>query len=1016
MATFNDLNVAYSDGPDKLKNNYACYLHHNTSHDVGLRSFEDYKSPSGRFMVTDFDCCCDPCNHKKSDVEVLMGLGNADSPDSLYCCSCSPNLFTADWVGTGNSCSQKSVFSPAFFSMNIPGNDVPANVAHYSTSIVGRLLNAYISSVPIAEDGTGLPPDGSGCRWTIWLGAQGSVAASVGSTSSVGPGTEVVTFIDHIENTCLKVPPVQFHNIAGHNGLGTITLNDYYGAKVPFVRRDDEVAFPTGVDYPDNFHVGRSIGEIKQFPFLTNQDDDGEFYGGNFYGSVAASETFTPPQTGVSVLLPSGRIGPPFAVGTGNGHPYGFFATSGGPEINSVGFPPVKNTAGEEWQYGSDPTGVHYPAIRASGMSGIYDGNPHSGIVGYCWPPESGFYATGRKFELCNEVPRYLCVDNAVDSNGPSRNREFVFDTGYYPRFRWEYHPAYPGVEKFTIGTVLCRWVHEPLAYERTYSVKSNGGVTVWHNPLQDKHKKHIYLYETFIDNVAEFSGDMMAVYQSGVPKRLLLPAFQLDPLEGDDQNSQAGDGVAGEYASPDHSMSAYAFTHTGLPTWPDGYDHWAQRGIGPAYHGHSGIDGHHIALKPQNEVFYWNSGNLRVSDGTDWYLDPNSHRQTPWLDGTQHGTDRKYGDGIGGCHCDMSVLASRYLGAGLTPNEVDRMKIYSGRCGCWSYYCSDQCRCVPERLCYFTFEFDSVGNFDINQGTLVWNYDRLTWEGGNGIDLALRRSHNGLGGGKESYTPACTAPTFAAESGFYVDKGFYMEQQTESRIECDSNGMSFEFSDSLLDSEGVGQTGIVAVAYPSYADCDLKVPGCDASPCETGCNSHPENININLRAYSVSGEDECDPDDGGVCCTHSVDIQLSYVQNYHYLDGSPPFLEPECWYEGTYQCPNDTDSAGFYKVVWQGQGPGCGLSTTYYSDTSNVGFGIETVADNETLCGSLVYPYEEDDDGEPEVLLQTCDPYYASGTYRDGGTSFDVWFFCPPRDGDEACEFARIDLVLTEI
>ena len=1013
MATFKDLNTAYSDGPDKLRNNYACYLHHNTSHDVGLRSFEDYKSPSGRFMVTDYDCCCDPCNHSRSDVELVTNLGNADVTGDAYCCVCTPNLISSQWVGTGNSCSQKSVFEAMWVSVNVPGGGIQENTAHYSTDIVGRTLDVYIGPREINEAGTGLPYDGSGCRWTIWLGASGSAAGLSGGAA----GTKVVSYIDHITTTCLKVPTVQFNNIAGHNGLGTITLNDYYGAKVPFVRRDDEVAFPTGVDeeFKNDFHVGRPIHTIAQTGALFHAggalNTDSEFFP-QFYAHINASAIFTPPQTGVSVLLPSGRIGPPFAVGTGDGSEYGFFATSGGPEINSVGFPPVKNTVGENWENGSEPTGVQYPAIRASGMSGIYDGGHHSGIVGYCWPPESGFYATGRKVELCNEVPRFLCVDNAKDSAGPTRNREFVFDTGYYPRFRWEYHPAYPGVEKFTIGTVLCRWEHIPLAYERTKTVQLNGGFNAWHNPLKDKHKKYVYLYETFIDNVAEFTGDMMAVYQSGVPKRLLLPAFQLDPLEDDDQNSQGGDGVAGEYVSPDHSMSAIAFTSGGLPTW--GSTEVYQNGIGPAYYGHSGIDGHNIGLKPQNEVFYWNSGNLRVSDGTDWYIESNSSRQIPWLDGIQHGLDRKYGDGSGGCHCNMSVLASRYLGAGLIPDEVDRMNIYSGRCGCWSYYCSDQCRCVPEKLCYFTFQFDAGGNFEINQGALTWNYDRIGWEGQSGIDLLLRRSNNGFATGKESYTPACTAPTFASESGYYFDKGFVMEQQTETSIECANDNMSFEFDDTLFDSSGVAQTGIVAVAYPSYADCDLKVAGCNASPCESGCNSHPEKINVNLYGYSDGDEDECgdvdlDPDADCSYTVGPIDIQLSYIDFYAFLEGNPSYLEPECWYEGYYPCPTTNFPDGIYKVTWEGpESDACGLSYQYLpSGANSAGFRfgpVGVINDNITACVNAVFA--------GPLGTQTCEPYYASGTYRDGGAEFNPWFDCSLSGSG----VTRVDIVLTEI
>ena len=895
----------YSDGPDKLKNKYACYLHHS-----GVRTFDSYRSPSGRAMLTDFDCCCDPCNHTKATLEVLNDPSEGGS--GSYCCSCSPNTIVAKWVGdNGNPCTTKNTFEAMGLTISPPTDGDPNRnypVGVYNGTLMGRNLEIYLSSMEIDQGGTQSEPDGSGCRWTIWVSGPGG-----------GAGTKSVTFIDHVDVTCLSVPSVQFASVSGHSGLGTISFDDYYASKVPFRRRSDETPIP-------------AISTIE----------------GSYFG-INGSQTFTPAQTGMSIELPAGRISPPYII----------------PGIDS----PLIGPTGGVWSEGCNPTGIVYPTMRT-------DSNP------------TAFYATGRPINLCNEVPRFLCVNtHSLDShvNGV-QNRDFTFDTGYFPRHRMEYHPAYTGIEYFTTGTALCRWEHIPLDYELS---KEGNPTAAWHNPDQDKHKKYIYLYETFIDNVLEFSGDMAKVYESGVPKRILLPALELDPLEDDDQNSQAGQGVAGEYVSPDHAMNAIAFNPSGLPTW--GSTPTYQNGIGPAYHGHVAIDGHNTAFKAQNEIYYWNSGLSTVEN-----------YRTPWLGGIEHGSSFKLGEGSGKCSCDLSAYATYPFGV----ITKDTLNIHPGKCGCWSYYCSNECRCVPKKLCYSSFEFYAGGGYNYSEGSLTWNPSSKGWESGeSGIDLLLRRSNFGFqtGNGKESYTPACVTPSFASESGYYVDKGFAPSEDSdvETVITCDSNDMSFSFSSNISDDLGVAQTGLRVTVLPSYGDCDLMKEGCCASPCESGCNGHPDSINLNLYGYSVEGEDECG--EGGLDCSYTVgpiDITLNLVKSYTYIEGSPPFLEPECYYLGTYTC-----GSRIYKVTWQGDCESCGLSATSFSGVNEIILGHDAPQLYSACANSW---YVDPDEDQP--LVQSCEPYYAAGTHRSGGSQIDVWFNCG--DGD----ITRFDMEITEL
>ena len=393
--------LAESDGPDKLKNHYGCYLHHS-----GIRTFDTYRSVSGKAMVTDYDCCCDPCNYTKGSNELLLQAkgerGNTEENPYVsgtnYCCSCTPNLIVARWQGDfpEDQCSEQPFFVPMWVDFYGAGDNTSANYARYTGTLFNRQLDVYLSNFNVTEAGNTDDPDGSGCRWTMWLAASGSGGGGGSEESSGGggeeeggsdvgggeeegggeevggggggggtPGTRIVSFIDHVSGTCLNVPDFSISGIVGAEGSGgTLTLHNYYADKVPFVRRADSFGDPT------------PIGSIS-----------GEHNG------VVGREDFTPAQTGLSILLPSGRISPPTI---------------------SAGFDvPFVNATGGDWVEGQEPTGVIYP----------------TGVT------------------KCSYVPRYMCVDtNAHGSNGAGF-REFVFDSGFYPTERVEFHPSYTGIE-----------------------------------------------------------------------------------------------------------------------------------------------------------------------------------------------------------------------------------------------------------------------------------------------------------------------------------------------------------------------------------------------------------------------------------------------------------------------------------------------------------------------------------------------------------------------------------------
>lgn len=147
----------------------------------------------------------------------------------------------------------------------------------------------------------------------------------------------------------------------------------------------------------------------------------------------------------------------------------------------------------------------------------------HSGFNGF-----AGQYPTGviPLVSDCRYVPRYLCVHSDREYDTPSlvnysKYREYVYDTGFFPIERAEFDPAYTGINSFTTGKVLARWVYTPLGYNTATQVPS-GEV-----------QKFLFLYESYSHNVPAYSGSGALAQASGTPKFLLVPIEYALPSGG---------------------------------------------------------------------------------------------------------------------------------------------------------------------------------------------------------------------------------------------------------------------------------------------------------------------------------------------------------------------------------------------------------------------------------------------------------------------------------------------------
>lgn len=314
---------------------------------------------------------------------------------------------------------------------------------------------------------------------------------------------------------------------------------------------------------------------------------------------------------------------------------------------------------------------------------------------------------------------------------------------------------------------------------------------------------------------------------------------------------------------------------------------------------------------------------------------------------------------------------------------------IRPGKCSCWSYYCSNACRCVPKEFCFFNFEFTSEGDAIYFTETITWDEDTKCWLGPSGISLCLGTTDNGFtdGGAGETYTNACVVNLSDGGNGYYSSKGYDFTPETITARTCDYFDMSFTYGDTLYDSSGNAVSGVAVYVLPAFEDCSFRTECDDASPCQTGCDSHPQSITMDLYSYSISGIDECG--EGGIDCTatDSVSITLNYYEEYFLIDGDgndPPYIEIACGYRGFLPCGEST-----LEIEWFG-GPDA------VDAGINVNQQIEHGLDAEQWGAS--------------GITQTCNPYYASGSWNElAPTTF--FFNC---DGGSDY-YHRFDMTITE-
>ena len=127
------------------------------------------------------------------------------------------------------------------------------------------------------------------------------------------------------------------------------------------------------------------------------------------------------------------------------------------------------------------------------------------------------------------------------------------------------------------------------------------------------------------------------------------------------------------------------------------------------------------------------------------------------------------------------------------------------------------------------------------------------------------------------------------------------------------------------------------------------------------------------------------------------IDIPLRYNQRITLLGTTPPSLETACWYEGFTTCDDFQ-----VQVKWVGGSVGnAGLTIIQ----TGISFG-------EPGAPTYLYSATADSPGwmVPLSGTQTCEPYYVSGTWRDGGAPLSIDWNC-----DEATVY-RWNMVITEV
>jgi hypothetical protein len=895
--------MARSQGPDKLKNCYGCFAHHD-----GERSFSHYNDEifgSGqKTMIMDYDCCCHPCMYIKPNF-AKGGDWSAsdDDPVKEHCCNCNPRVILVKWVPEeGDLCDIYPQIEPMFFeAYSISGN--PQTVKYEGTivnhPVVVTLSNYYVGPTgdysfvtpssscgevtyrwndppgswslysndcetgctapgapgPVGlEDGqlvsldcTGTPPEPvDGCRWTMYLATGVSFADGYLTATAA---------IDHNDVTCLGVPTFSFSGISGFGGAGgTVTLSNFDSVKVAFSRRD--------IFDDDDLTV-----QSNQYYTLESSN-----IGIPDYSGIIGTKTFDPPISGQLVPLPSSIIGPP-VIDAGFSGPY---------------------------SAGQSPTGL-LPLVTR-----------------------------------CGEVPRYLCVEmsrsyDATPQDNYERYREYVYDTGFYPIQRMDFHPSYTGVDYFTTGNVLAKWIYTPLNHGNSGQLPA------------DENKKYLFLYETLVDEVLRFSGDMGLVTASGIPKYVFIP------IETDDANSHT-----------DHVWKGGAYySHPGI-----NYDDYDPGDLNlfdaPVF-----VDA--------DEEYYWKNGT--------------SSTRTLWMGGNKTHNQFTAGDGSG---CPCSLRATAYYD-NVSPVYTDNRFIRAGRCTCWKYFCSDECRCLPKELCMLTLETHrSPFTTSTDKNILTWDGSSC-WtngiEGSGGISLCLSsRTDKGFAG-KETYNGVCGVSL----EGQYFETGYAYSFASQHPITCDYMNIGYTFSDTIIESGSMVANQINYI-YPTFEDCSFRTR-CDlASPCYLDCGSHPENINLSIRAYSVAPDDEIS---GPFLPTgvFEFSLPLKYREDFIFTETDPPFYSL-CYYEGYYPC-----GTGIAKVIVHMNAEGSYPLIRFGDMTSS----NSDLNPPETKSGF-------------ESYTESCDPYYFSGIMNPGGGGY-----CPfwldgcglfSSCGDGA---GRMEIIITE-
>lgn len=280
------LYMSESDGPDKLKNTYACYLHHN-----GVRTFspsQGFNATGTKIPITDYSCCCDPCRYRRSAFGKVAG-----QELDFHCCACNPEIIVANYIpdllasdSSGCCVNQIEPMFLNFTPVSSGGSEAAPLAATYQTVIVENPIKTYLSKYPVNLDGspreTGVGGSSSlGCYWVVQM---------------TGTSTNETVTVDHTGVTCLGVPDIEITNFPANSGcLGAVTLSNFEIAKVPFTRRADRFDSPlphiSGVRVNNSsiagWHATPSLW--KEYPF----GDAG---------------------SGLLIPIPSGQVSPPTIV------------------------------------------------------------------------------------------------------------------------------------------------------------------------------------------------------------------------------------------------------------------------------------------------------------------------------------------------------------------------------------------------------------------------------------------------------------------------------------------------------------------------------------------------------------------------------------------------------------------------------------------------------------------------------------------------------------------------------